>query len=145
MIDGVTNAGAVPVLERLMQFASLRHGFIAENAANLTTPNYRPRDLSVEGFQAALRDAVDARRAERGGRAAGTLRPADTDELTFHDGGIEARPSVLGQNILFHDGNDRDTEKTMQMLAENLITLRLGVEMFRRNFDLMNTAIRERL
>ena len=54
MIDGVTNADALPVLERLMQFAGRRHQIIVNNIANLDTPGFRPVDVSVDDFRAEL-------------------------------------------------------------------------------------------
>ena len=60
MIDGVTNAGAIPALERLMQFAGGRHRLIVHNIANLDTPGFQPRDVSVERSTRRRRaDSVD--------------------------------------------------------------------------------------
>ena len=59
MISSVTNSEALPVLERLVQFAGARHRLIVGNIANLDTPEYRPVDASVKGFQAALGRAID--------------------------------------------------------------------------------------
>ena len=127
MIDGVTNADAIPVLERLVQFAGRRHRLIVHNIANLDTPGYRPVDLSVGDFQKQLAEAVDERRAGR--------KPAP----------IELQPEPKAANILFHDGNDRDLERTMQDLVENFLTFRVANELMRSRFDLINAAIRERI
>ena len=127
MIDGVFNAEAIPVLERLVQFAGARHRLIVNNIANLDTPGYRPLDLSVSDFQKRLAEAVDERRAGR--------KP----------GGLELDPEPKAENILFHDGNDRDLERTMQDLVENFLTFRLANELLGSRFDLINIAIRERV
>ena len=42
MIDGVTNADSIPVLERMMQFAGARHRLLVHDIANLDTPDFRP-------------------------------------------------------------------------------------------------------
>ena len=127
MIDGVLNAGAIPVLERLVRFAGERHRLIVNNIANLDTPGYRPVDLSVSDFQKQLAEAVDGRRAGR--------TPAS----------LELQTEPRAANILFHDGNDRDLERTMQDLVENFLTFRVANELMRSRFDLIGTAIRERI
>jgi flagellar basal-body rod protein FlgB len=144
MIDGLTNSGSIPVLERLAQFAAARHRLISHNIANLSTPEFRPADVSVASFQEAIGAAIDERR-EAGRGASGELRPADTPQVVFRQGGVDLRPSPAGENILFHDGNDRDLERTMQDLAENFMAFRQTAELLRNRFDLLNIAIRERL
>ncbi len=144
MIDGVTNAGAIPVLERLVQFAGQRHRLITDNVANLSTPGYRPVDVSVDAFREQLGEAIDARR-QRHGVAGGHLEIQDTAEVRFSRAGVSLDPQPSGENILFHDGNDRNLERIMQDLVENFMTFRTAAELIRNRFDLLNTAIRERL
>jgi flagellar basal-body rod protein FlgB len=144
MIDGVTNAGAIPVLERLVQFAGRRHRLIVHNVANLDTPEFRPADVSVENFQAQLGRAIDGRRAEHSNRG-GPLDLASTRQVTVSEGGLDLNPAPLGENILFHDGNDRNPERIMQSLVENFITFRAAADLLTSRFNLINTAISERL
>ncbi len=144
MIDGVTNAGAIPVLERLVQFAGQRHRMITDNVANLSTPGYRPVDVSVEAFLEQLGEAIDARR-QRHGVAGGDLEIEDTPEVRFLTAGVSLDPQPSGENILFHDGNDRNLERIMQDLVENFMTFRTAAELIRNRFNLINTAIRERI
>lgn len=144
MIDGLTNAGAIPVLQRLLEFAGQRHRVIVNNIANLDTPGFRPVDVSVRAFQEQLGEAVDARRA-RHGLAGGRLNLEDSPQVEFNRIGVTLHPEPIGANILFHDGNDRDLERTMQALAENFMTFRLAADLLRSRFDLINTAIRERI
>ena len=140
MIDAVANADALPVLERLLQFAGQRHRLIVNNIANFDTPGFRPADVSVEAFQEQLAEAIDDRRA-RGG----PLEIKDSAQVELTPTGIELYPEPVGRNLLFHDGNDRDLERTMQDLAENFMTFRFAAELLRSRFDLVNTAIRERI
>jgi len=127
VIDNVLNTEALPVLERLARFAGARHRLIINNIANFDTPGYRPADLSVSAFQKQLAETVDQRRSGR--------QPA----------AIELEPQLSAENILFHDGNDRDLERTMQDLVENFLTFRLANELMHSRFNLINTAIRERI
>jgi flagellar basal-body rod protein FlgB len=142
VIDGVLNAGAFPVLERLAQFAGQRHRLITNNIANLDTPGFRPVDVSVGDFQEQMAEAIDRRRAAGSG---GDLRPADSAQVEFTPDGLRLHPEPIGANILFHDANDRDLERTMQGLVENFLTFRVATELMRGRFDLIRTAIRERL
>ena len=144
MIDGVTNADAIPVLERMVQFAGQRHRLIVNNIANFSTPGYRAMDVSVDAFQAQLGEAVDARRKHHGA-SGGALKLRDSPMVEFNSTGITLHPKPIGQNILFHDRNDRNLERTMQDLAENFMTFRLAADLLRSRMALLNTAIRERL
>lgn len=135
MIDGVTNADAIPVLEKLIQFAGRRHTLIADNIANLSTPDYRPVDLDVPAFQAALGEAIDRRRETHGNAGGGLEAPRTVSAPA---------PDFLGENILFHDRNDRNLERIMQDLVENASTFRMAAQFVRNRFELINTAIRER-
>ena len=46
------------MLRQLAVFGERRQQVLAENVANIDTPNYKTRDLDTEGFRAALREAV---------------------------------------------------------------------------------------
>lgn len=144
MIDGLTNAGSIPVLERMAQFAGARHRLITHNVANLSTPEFRPVDLSVDLFRNQLRAAVEQRREDRP-NGMGPLELEPTDEITFTEDGLQMDPKPIGENILFHDRNDRDLERTMQDLAENFMVYRQAMDLLRNRYQLLNQAIRERL
>ena len=144
MIDGVTNADGVGVLERVIQFAGQRHRLIVNNIANLSTPGFRPKDVSVEAFQQQLGEAIDARRAGSGA-SGGDLPFEDSQEVTIRRDGMVLHPRPIGDNILFHDGNDRNVERHMQDLVENFLAFRTAAELLRSRFDLINMAIRERI
>jgi flagellar basal-body rod protein FlgB len=140
MIEGVTNAGSIPVLERVIQFAGARHRLLANDIANIDTPGFRPVDVAPAAFQHALGRAVDARRA-----TGGDLPLASTAQVEVRRDGVTLRPEPVGTNVLFHDGNDRDPERLMQGLVENFMAFRTAAELLRSRFDLINTAIRERI
>ncbi len=143
MIDGLTNSEGIASLERLVQFAGQRHRLIVNNIANIDTPGYRATDVSVTDFQKQLGDAIDEQR--QSGRPGGTLNLKDSRQVEFSRHSLTLHPTPSGDNILFHDGNDRDLERTMQDLVENFLTFRLASELIRNRFDLLNTAISERV
>ncbi len=144
MIDGVTNSDAIPVLERLLQFAGQRHRLITNNIANLSTPEFRPTDLSVDRFQETLGAAIDERRARRG-NSGGDFEAGTTKASTLGALNDAFQPRPEGENVLFHDRNDRNLESIMQDLVENYSVFRTAAELTQSRFDLINTAIRERI
>lgn len=144
MIDRLTNSGAMPTLERLLQFTQARQTVLADNIANLSTPYFKPRDLSPESFQKALGEALDRRRT-RPNPVAGPLPMRDTRQLSFGRHSLEVKPRALNENILFHDENNRDLDRTMQRLAENTMMHNVAIELMRSELNLLETAIRERM
>jgi len=144
MIEQMFNTGAMPALERLVQFTAARHKVIAHNVANLSTPGFRPRELDPADFQQALGEAIDRRR-ERFGGPRGDMNLQDTRQMHFTDESIELQPGFADDNILFHDRNNRSLEHQMKSLAENAMTHNLALEMMRNQFQMMRTAIRERV
>jgi flagellar basal-body rod protein FlgB len=141
---GITSTGSTPFLQRLMQFAWQRNTLLQDAAANLDTPGYKPLDVRPEAFQAAMK-AAQARQAGGGTpvvRGDGIF--ADTRDITFSADGVRLRPEAIHENLLFHDDNDRNLERVMQNVAENVLTFRLASELFRREHDLLRSAIRER-
>lgn len=144
MINDLFNSGAMPVLERMAQFTGARHRVIADNIANLSTPYFRPKDLSIEKFQRQLRKAVDARRATST-PTAGELNFSSTREFRFEKGRLGVTADPLDENIMFHDRNNRDLERIMQDLAENTLAHNATMELLKNELDLLKTAIREKL
>lgn len=144
VIEGLFNTGSMPVLERMAQFTQQRHATIVDSIANLSTPNYRPVDLDVDSFQAALADAVERRREATGGPN-GDLPLRDTRQLRVSRHGVQVRDSFRDENLLFHDRNNRSLERIMQDLAENAMTHNATMEMLRNQFQMLDVAISGRI
>ncbi len=144
MIRDVINSGAIPALEALASFSGQRHRIIVGNIANLDTPDYQPADVSVAGFQEALGEAIDRRRSAPAGQTQG-LRLRSTPEIEVgRDGRLTLHPETGSGNILFHDRNNRDLERTMQSLAENVGVYRLATDLLRSRHETLRLAIGER-
>lgn len=144
MIDGLNNADVLPVLERVLQFAGQRHRLIVNNIANLNTPGFRPMDVSVEAFQKQLGEAVDARRESRG-PLGGDLQLKESQQVSFTKDGLILHPEEAPISILFHDGSEKNIERTMQDLVENFSVFRLAADLLRNRVALLETAIRGRV
>jgi flagellar basal-body rod protein FlgB len=130
-IDRLLNQGNAPLLERTLEFTAARHKLIAENVVNIDTPGYQQKDMSLEKFQAMLRDRVEARR--RAGPGATSF--ADIDgELEYPQRGI-----------LSHDGNNRSMEQLMSDQAKNALLHNMVVELLKKQYAAMENALRERV
>lgn len=131
LIDRWINDGSEPVLEQVLRFTAARHRLIAENVVNSSTPGYRQKDLSLERFQKLLAD-----RAER-------RRQSDFDSASSDDVIGESEDAHRG--ILFHDGQNRSMEELMSDQAKNALMHNLAIELLRRQFQTIETALKERL
>jgi len=144
VIKGMFSYGSMPVLERVVQFTGARQELIAHNVANLSTPYFKPKDLNPVQFQQQLRDALD-QRSRKPNPMRRDLELGSTRQVRMRNGQMQFRPEQQNENILFHDQNNRDVERTMQDLVENALAHRTSVELLKSQFDLLRTAIRERV
>lgn len=145
MLADLTNSGAIPVLEMSLRFAGQRQKLLAHNIANISTPNFIPADVSVADFRKTLRTAIDERRERAGGPNA-PLPWRETRELTRNSRGeLQLNPRTAGPGVLMHDRNNRDLEKLMQDQAENVLAYRVTTDLLKGRFDLMRTAISQRV
>jgi len=143
MMADLFSSGGIQALELTLQFAGQRQRLIQNNIANIDTPDYRPMDVSPRKFQSALASAV-AERDDSGG--VGPLRLDGSRELVqASDGSITLNPLTPSGNILFHDRNNRDLERSMQSLAENSATYRVAADLLRSRYDVLRTAISQRV
>lgn len=169
MLEGLTNSEGIPALQRMMQFAGQRHRVILNNIANLSTPGFRPSDVSPEAFQQQLAEAIDRRAARADfsqnpaqvvgidgqalgigsftshSRAQDALPLRSTREVETMGDRLILHPTPTGDNILFHDGNDRSVERVMQDLVENFLAFRTAAQLLRSRIEILNTAISQRV
>jgi flagellar basal-body rod protein FlgB len=129
LIEGLMNRGNGALLEQVINFASSRHKLILDNIANVDTPGYRQKDLSVQRFSSMLSQRVDQRR--RSGSA------------SFDD--IDMKPDNPTAGILFHDRNNRSMEQLATDLAKNAMMHNLAIELLRKQFQQMEMALKEKV
>ena len=130
-VNKLINEGNAPLLERMLEFTAARHKLIGENIVNVSTPNYRQKDLSVEKFQRLMQDRVRER------------RHAAPGSVGFSD--IKGELEHPERGILFHDGNNRTMEQLMTDQAKNAMMHNLAVELLRKQFASLENALKERL
>ncbi len=144
MLEALLNRGSVPVLEQVSAFTEARHRVLVNNISNVDTVGYKMQDLPVAPFQEALRSAVE-RRDRQGASAALEMRSSGPYRWDSN-GHLEAHPvEAEGENLLFHDGNNRFVEKQLSEMSKNGLLHNVVNELLRGKYEGLETAIRGRL
>lgn len=126
--------GAFPVLEKALDFRSMKHSLIVSNIANKDTPNYKAFDLMVE---------------EELEKSMGMGDP--TQLKTTHDGHLSGRRvhRINGKSVdntarFFHrlDGNSVDIDKEMAKLSENNLMYDALAQVLSRKFRGLKDVIK---
>ncbi|MCA9275505.1 MAG: hypothetical protein KDA29_05725 [Phycisphaerales bacterium] len=144
MITDLATAGAMPALEKMFLFAGQRQRLIAQNIANIDTPNYQGVDADPKAFQRALGKAIERRRDTNGGFA-GELDLSGSSEVRMVGGQMVLEPKTPIDGVLFQDRNQRDLERLMQDMVENATMFRVAGELMRKNQGLIRGAIAQRV
>ena len=146
MYENLFNSTAIPVLEQVVGFAQARHHVLAGNIANLDTPGYRVRDLSVGDFQNRLREAIRARPTPAS--AAGQfVSPGDPAYLQKRspEGNVKmAGVSRDPKSILYHDDSNVGIEHQVTEMVKNQMLHNLALTIMTSQFQLLEAAIGER-
>jgi flagellar basal-body rod protein FlgB len=128
-IDRLLNQGSEPVLEQTLQFTEARQQLLAENVANVSTPDYVQKDLSLDQFQQILLNKVQDQESSAPGA------------VQFDDISTDIQHPTNG--ILFHDGNNRSMEQLMSDQAKNALMHNMAVELLRDQYSMIETALKE--
>lgn len=118
VFESLVTTSGISVLERVIAFTGARHELLANNIANIDTPDYKMKDLDVDAFNRDLRKAVNA-------------RTVGSDESKVdHE-----------QYLLFHDGNNRSVEKQMTEITKNTMLHNAALEILRNQYQVLSRAI----
>lgn len=112
---------------------SERQRLIAENIANASTPNYRPRDIDTAAFERALASAAGG-----GGLAMARTHPGHMAP----GGSIETRIVTRDDGETTIDGNAVVLEEQMARAAETRMAFETGVALYQKGLELMRLAAR---
>ena len=145
MIESLFNSSTIPLLAKAAAFAERRHEVLAGNVANISTPDYRTRDLPVAEFRAALEEAVARKRpVDSSGKPAWSFSagaPASGESFPqslFQ--GLEAPPKT----ITFQDGNNRSIEKEVMEITKNSLMQTVAIELMNVQLNRLQAVISER-
>jgi flagellar basal-body rod protein FlgB len=130
-IDRLFNQGNAPMLAQAVRFTQARQELLQNNVANVSTPGFKQKDLSMAQFQSMLRSQLAERESHAPGAVSFDQVLPEVNDLT-------------GQ-LVYHDGNNRSMEQLMADGAKNAMMHNFFVELLRKQFGSMQDALRERV
>lgn len=141
-IEHLMTSRTTRALELAGQFAEARHKILAENLANIDTPDYHTKQLAPEAFQASLRQALQ--RARQTGAQRLDLRgnaqfSTGVDERVHVKAAHEPAP-----NVLFQDGTNPRLEQLLADVSQNSLDYETATTLLRGRFENLLRAIRGR-
>src|SRR5205085_10875826 len=137
MLSGLFNSTTIPALGEVLNFAQARHTVLAGNIANINTPGYRLRDLSPTAFQQKLKEALAQSQRSNQPLSPGMTQGQSGDSLK------DVRPSL--ENLIYHDDTNIDLEKQVAELTKNHFLHNFALTVMTDQFQLLQTAISERV
>lgn len=122
---GIFTNTAIPRLEQALNTTTLNQKMIAQNIANVDTPNYKAKHVS---FNSELENSLNAYRT-------------DSRHIPFSSE-IRPRISVSKGTAFQNNGNNVDIDKEMADLAKNQIKYQALVQLLNNRFGQIKTVIR---
>jgi flagellar basal-body rod protein FlgB len=139
MIDSLVSSPQIKMLEQTLDFTEQRHNVLLGDIANVSTPGYVQKDLSVDDFQKSLQDAVTRREESTND----DYSPKSTQDITFVPGSsqvIAAAKSTVN-SVAFHDRGVRNMEYLMSQMADNAMAHNAVAQMLKSRYDQVTRAI----
>lgn len=136
MLSSMFQSTTIPVLEQAVNFAQARHTVLAGNIANLDTPGYKVRDLSVEDFQQRLQTAIERRSRPREFSSPG-------ESGGWHGRNL-AEISKNPKTILYHDKSNVGVEHQVTEMVKNQLQHNLALSLLSSQLRLLQAAVSER-
>jgi len=130
-------------LEETIAFAERRHAILAGNLANMDTPGYKTRDLSVPEFQASLKQLISADKANvtpsPGDRGFDGSQGASSPHLAREQAVKEVRDA--SSQVVYHDGSDDNLETQIAEIAKNQSMHSTAIALLKSQYRTMQMAI----
>jgi flagellar basal-body rod protein FlgB len=136
MLTGLFQSTTIPVLQEVVSFAETRQAVLAGNIANIDTPGYQAKDLSVEDFQSRLKQAIDDRDDP-------TARSPGETQLPPKQPIAEVAKS--SRMILRHDMGNVDMESQVTEMVKNQMQHNTALAILTEQFRQLQTAISGRV
>lgn len=122
-------SGTINNLENSLKYSTIKQKAIAQNIANVDTPNYKAKEVLRPSFQSELKEAMQANRT-------------DSRHFEFSRSSSSGAAVVSRQNSQYnHNGNNVDIDKEMSELAANQIYYNAVVERISGKFNSLRTVI----
>jgi flagellar basal-body rod protein FlgB len=134
MFTGMFESTTIPILQEVVSFTQARHNVLASNIANIETPGYKTRELSVVDFQSRLQEAIEERKhpGVRQSRRDSNYQPAEPL-------GEVAKNS---KTIMRHDENNVNIEQQAAEVMKNQLEHNMALSLLVNQFQQLQAAIR---
>lgn len=136
MFNGIFQNASLDLLTESVKFAERRHQLLASNIANMDTPGYQTQDISVDGFQNALRDKLEARASE-------SQSPSATQVNGLSQEQAQENIHKSFENILYHDGSNVSLEQQVTEISKNQAMHSTAITILRHQMHQLKMAIGE--
>ena len=137
MVPDLFSSTTIPALGEVINFAQARHTVLAGNIANVNTPGYRLRDLSTTDCQQKLKEAIAANQSSAQPLSPGLASSQPGDAMR------QVRASL--ENLVYHDDTNIDLEKQVAEMTKNHLLHNFALTVMTDQFQLLQTAISERV
>ena len=151
MLDRLFDSSTIPLLAKVAAFTERRHEVLTGNMANVSTPDYKTRDLPVAEFQSALAEAVSRRKSESSAGQTGWSFTRATTEATGSESSAELFPQSLfhaaqgpSRTLTFPDGNNRSIEQEVMEITKNSMMQGVAIELMNAQLNRLQAVISER-
>ncbi|MGA2584599.1 MAG: hypothetical protein ABSG31_15090 [Tepidisphaeraceae bacterium] len=131
-LDRIINGGNGPLLDEWLKFTDARQRLMAEDIVNISTPNFKQQDLSLDKFQEVLGQKVEEQQE---------TNPAEP--MSFDDISLDVETPRRG--AMFYDGSNRSVDQLMTDQAKNALMHTLAVELLRDQYSQLDMALKERV
>jgi len=136
MLTGLFQSTTIPVLQEVVNFSQARQAVLAGNIANIDTQGYKARDLSVEDFQAQLKQAIENRDDPQ-------VRSPGEAELPPKP--LMAEVAKSARMVLRHDLGNVDMESQVTEMVKNQMQHNTALAIMTDQFRQLQTAISGRV
>ncbi len=140
MIANLFDSTTIPVLQEVVNFSQARHVVLAGNIANMDTPGYKVRDLSVEDFQSRLQQAIEMRH-----EPTSSSQGISPGEIGLRGSEPLAEVAKNAKTILHHDQNNVGIEHQVTEMVKNQMQHNMALSIMVQQFHLLQTAISEKV
>lgn len=120
-------------MQQVVNFSQARHTVLAGNIANMDTPGYKVRDLSVEDFQDRLRKAIEQDNQP--------IVPDSLGQVAEKGNDLFAEISKNPKSILYHDESNVGLEFQVTEIVKNQMQHNLALTLMTHQFRQLQVAI----
>lgn len=142
-VDHLLQRECLPVLEAGMGFAHQKALVIANNIANVETPEYRRATVPEDQFYGALREAIGEREEYR----TGNLDIQEQFDVRF-EGGVYPQMRMFDGKEYGperHDENSVTIEHEMAEQAKTTLKMQAMQQLYKKQLTMLRGALRDRV